>query len=108
MSMLPACQEPQATGLEVSAVAATGQGLPLCTVPTLSLPPAPHRDTQACTTPQEGSAPDPRARLPGHCAAWDLWLQPGHAATALGPALVSTPLQAPGFPASGTSWTRWG
>ena len=36
--MLPACQEPQATGLEVSAVAATGQGLPLCTVPTLSPP----------------------------------------------------------------------
>lgn len=114
MSMLPACQEPWATGLEVLAVAATGQGLPASTI--LSLLPAPHRDTHVCPGPQEGSAPDPRASLslPGqihgaaHCAAWDLWVEPGHTATALGPALVSAPPQAPGLPASGTSWVRRG
>lgn len=77
MSMLPACREPWATGLEVLAVAATGQGLPASTI--LSLLPATHRDTHMRTGPQEGSAPDPSAWLswPGQIHGAAHTAQPG-------------------------------
>lgn len=115
MSTLPACQEPRATGLEVLAVAATGQGLPHSTMTILSLP-QPSQGHPHDTGPQEGlcltrvlaclgqDRPTARRKLRS--------LGPvagaGHAGAAVGPALVSTPPQAPGLPASGTGWVRRG
>lgn len=111
--MLPACQEPWATGLE-----GLSRGCHRSRAPRLHHPvpsPAPHRDTHVCPGPSGGlcmthvlaclARTDPRrgalcslgpvggARTHGHSS---------------GAALVSAPPQAPGLPASGTSWVRRG
>jgi len=79
VSTLPACQEPRATGLEVLAVAATGQGLPRSTMTILSLPSPALTGTPTRHRPAGGAVPDPRARLsrPGQTHGAAQTAQPG-------------------------------
>lgn len=80
-------QEPWAAGLEVLAVAATGQELPPPPPPVPS--PGPSQGHPACALALGRTAPDPRASLslPGQIRGpralyLRMWVEPGHTATA--------------------------